>query len=129
MFQVSRQVDYAVQFVSRLAQLEAQQTLSLRTFSNESTISFLFLQKIARSLKQAGIIDSTKGARGGYFLVMPAGRISLMHVVEAIEGPYGVVDCVHGMCNKTQDCKTKEVWLAINRDIVERLRKTPVVTQ
>lgn len=129
MFQVSRQVDYATQLVQRLAELKEKETLSLRVFSNESNISFLFLQKIARALKKAGIVDSTKGSRGGYFLCADMRNVSLKTIFEAIEGPYGVVDCAKGNCSKASGCTTKNIWLEINNDIMQKLEQTPVVTK
>jgi len=127
--QVSRQADYGVQLVRRLAQLDPGARLSLREFSGESNISFLFLQKIARRLKQTKIIDSTKGAHGGYFLVRAADGLMLKDVVEAIEGRFGLVDCIKnpGTCHKTQACSTRPLWEKINQEMAQLLATTPIV--
>jgi len=129
MFTVSRQVDYAIQLVHRLAQLNENETLSLRVFSEESNISFLFLQKIARSLKLQGLVDSTKGARGGYKLGRLADQISVKDIIDAVEGPYAVVECAkvdHG-CTKVTTCKTKDMWQEINKDITAKLETMSVL--
>ncbi len=128
MIQISRQVDYAVQFLTRLAALQNRETLSLKSFSKESSISFLFLQKIARLLKKAGFIEAHKGIHGGYSLTISIENISIKSVIEAVEGPYGIVDCAKGehACSKSGSCQTKYLWQAINKDIVTQLEKTPI---
>lgn len=128
MFQISRQVDYAVQLLARLATLKSDETLSLKTFSKESNISFLFLQKIARQLKRAQLIQARKGINGGYALAVPLEQISIRSVTEAVEGPYALVDCAKGehMCSKSGTCKTKTMWLAINKGILDQLENTSI---
>lgn len=128
-FQVSRQADYAIQLVRRLAQLAPDTRISLSEFSRESSISFLFLQKIARRLKQAKIIDSTRGAHGGYFLVREAASLNLKEVVEAVEGTFGLVDCVRtpGSCGKVHTCSTKSIWEKMNQEVLTMLATTPIL--
>ena len=121
-------MDYAIQLLNRLAELEVGETLSLKTFSKESTISFAFLQKIARILKQAGFVESKKGTSGGYSLNVMAGSISIKKVIDALEGPYTIVDCAKGenMCSKSGSCKTKNMWLQINKTITTELENTSI---
>lgn len=128
MFQISRQVDYAIQFLHRLAELEGGETMSLKRFSEESTISFAFLQKIARILKQAGLIESKQGTSGGYSLSVPLESISIKRVIDVLEGQYTIVDCAKGenMCSKSAACKTKGMWLKINRNITTELENTSI---
>lgn len=129
MFTVSRQVDYAIQLVHRLAQLNENETLSLRVFSDESNISFLFLQKIVRSLKGAELVISSKGARGGYKLGRSADHISVKDIIDAVEGPYAVVECAkvdHG-CTKVSTCKTKDIWQDLNQEITAKLEAMSVI--
>lgn len=129
MFQISKQVDYAIQLIHRLALLKEGETLSLRTFSEESSISFLFLQKIARQLKENNILVSSKGSKGGYYLKRPASEISLREAIEAIEGPYGVVNCMKNkkLCNKIGICKTRPVWKNLNEMVLRELEQTKIV--
>ncbi|MEK7643824.1 MAG: Rrf2 family transcriptional regulator [Patescibacteria group bacterium] len=103
----SRQTDYAIQLVSALAKLPGGNLLSLKIFSIESSISFLFLQKIAQSLKKAKIIASARGKRGGYRLARPAESITVRQIMEAAEGRTGMVDCQtieHQQCSKLKKC-------------------------
>ncbi|MBI2989578.1 MAG: Rrf2 family transcriptional regulator [Candidatus Magasanikbacteria bacterium] len=129
MFQISKQVDYAIQLINRLIILKAGKALSLRVFSEESSISFLFLQKIARQLKQHKLIASSKGKKGGYYLMRSPTTISLKDVIEAIEGPYGVVVCMKNpkLCNKVDRCKTRHVWQGLNDKVLRELEQTKIV--
>lgn len=103
----SRQTDYAIQLSTALAKLPENGLLSLKIFSIESTISFLFLQKIAQSLKKAHLITAARGARGGYRLARSARSITVRQIMEAVEGTSGAVDCQtaeHQQCSKLKKC-------------------------
>lgn len=123
MFLINKQVDYAVQFLLALAALPREESLSLRIFSQNRNISFLFLQKIARSLKAAGFIDAAKGSRGGYFLKITPEQITLKNVVEALEGKYSAVACMKDVhdCPVTQICLSKNVLYQVQSDILRVL--------
>lgn len=123
MIKISRQSDYALQLVSELSALEKGQWLSLKMFSNKSSISFLFLQKIAKKLREAGMIEAIKGKSGGYKLKKPADKITLKSVMEAIEGPYGATDCYKfgKQCQKTDKCKIRHGIGKINNQIIKYL--------
>ena len=131
MLQITRQSDYAIQLVNRLAKLEPRERLSLRPFSRESNISFLFLQKIARQLKQARIIEATLGPSGGYRLKKPAKSISLKDIVEAVEGACGIVDCLkaESVCNKMGNCQSRKVWKKVNTKILKMLNDTLICSR
>jgi len=120
MIKISRQVDYALQFILELSKLEKDALISLKKFSIKSNISFLFLQKIARLLKKAGIIIAVKGKDGGYKLSAPASNIKVLEVIEAIEGPYGITDCSSShKCSKGQNgCNIKRGVNKINSKII-----------
>jgi Rrf2 family protein len=93
MIRVNRQVDYALQLLTALGKVTKDEVLSLREFSRESTISFLLLQKIAKSLREAGLVSAERGPYGGYLLQRPLEQIQLKEVIEAIEGPFGISSC------------------------------------
>ena len=125
MFLINKQVDYAVQFLLALSALPVGQSLSLRLFTQNRNISFLFLQKIVRELKRVGFVDAQKGAHGGYFLCIDSKSISLKDVVEALEGKYAAVACMKGKdnCPITQMCLSKNVLLRVQKDILLTMEK------
>ncbi|MDO8499546.1 MAG: Rrf2 family transcriptional regulator [bacterium] len=85
MFQLRKETDYAIKFLKALSMHE-HRPLSLHDVSLATKISFLFLQKIARKLRLAGLIASTHGQNGGYTLAMPAGRITLNKIIVTMQG-------------------------------------------
>src|SRR3546814_12442059 len=70
----------------------------------------------SKPLAQAGLVEAFRGANGGYRLARPAHGISLFEIVEALEGPLGMTDCiVHvGSCGIQDSCNVRATWLRIN---------------
>src|SRR4051812_9652202 len=85
---LSRTVSYAVRATLQLAQLSAQGPVPCSKLAAEGKMPERFLLQILRNLVTHGILRSTRGVDGGYALVKPANEISLLEVIEAIEGPY-----------------------------------------
>jgi len=125
MFFISKQVDYATQFLVALALQPQDDFLSLKEFSKQHNISFLFLQKIVRLLKKAEFIEANKGAHGGYRLKIAPEKITLRTVVEAVEGKYTAVSCLKEThaCPITEMCLSKNFLFQVQRDILETLEK------
>ncbi|PIR74716.1 MAG: hypothetical protein COU35_00910 [Candidatus Magasanikbacteria bacterium CG10_big_fil_rev_8_21_14_0_10_47_10] len=119
MISISRQVDYGLQLLLALCAIEENTYLSLREFARDRKISFLFLQKIVRKLRVAGLVDAQKGAHGGYCLSVDPASITLKEIVEAIEGMYGPVTCIkEGVCPVDIACPSKSVFSFVQQDIV-----------
>jgi Rrf2 family transcriptional regulator, cysteine metabolism repressor len=85
---LSRTVSYAVRATLQLAQLEEHGPVPCSRLAAEGKMPERFLLQILRNLVTHGILRSTRGVDGGYALVKPADQISLLEVIEAIEGPY-----------------------------------------
>lgn len=126
MVRVTKQIDYALQLLFALVSTDAQGSTSLRDISDESSISFLFLQKIAKLLKDAEIIEATRGAQGGYRLIKSPRDLTLKEIVEAVEGPFGVADCFkHGVvCELQETCQSRKALFSLNDHILDYLNKT-----
>ena len=84
---LSRTVSYAVKATLQLAQLSADGPVPCSKLASEGKMPERFLLQILRNLVTHGILRSTRGVDGGYALVRPADQISLLEVIEAIEGP------------------------------------------
>jgi len=127
MIRFSKELDYAIQLIVKLAQLSNNELLSLKSFSEQREISFLFLQKIARALKSAHIITSTRGSQGGYKLARVSEKISLKDILEAFEGKYAPVDCLRGkLCKRRKDCPTRKFSTRFHEDVLSLLDKYTV---
>lgn len=123
--QITRQADYAVRAVLYLAQLGEEQRAATSQIAQEQQIPPSFLAKIVSQLSVAGLLQTSRGARGGVSLARSPEEISLLEVVEAIDGPILLNECVgNGACNFGDDCPMKPIWCDAQAELVERLRNT-----
>jgi Rrf2 family protein len=123
--QITRQADYAVRAVLYLAQLGEEQRAATSQIAEDQQIPPSFLAKIVSQLSVAGLLQTSRGARGGVSLARSPEEISLLEVVEAIDGPILLNECVgNGACNFGDDCPMKPIWCDAQSELVERLRNT-----
>lgn len=126
MLQFTKETDYGIQLLLALAKLKDRQVLSLRKFSAANNISFLFLQKVVRKLREAGLVESSKGAQGGYSLKKSLNKISLKEAVEAIDGECAVSNCLRPepdcRCVKENNCGVKNIFCKVNKQLVSYLQ-------
>lgn len=124
--QITRQADYAVRAVLYLVQLGADQRAATSQIAEEQQIPPSFLAKIVSQLSVAGLLQTSRGARGGVSLAKEPEKISLLEVIEAIDGPILLNECVSagGVCVFGEDCPMRPVWCEAQAELVERLRTT-----
>lgn len=124
--QITRQADYAVRAVLFVAQLEEGERVATSIIATEEDIPLPFLAKIVSQLSVKNILDAMRGASGGVRLSRPATDISLLEVIEAIDGEISLNRCVVSdtACPSTGDCPVHEVWSDAQRELVHRLQNT-----
>lgn len=113
MFGFTKKTDYALVALARLAQQAAEggDALSARQVAEQFRLPVPLMMNVMKDLQRAGIVASTRGARGGYYLAEPAEQVSLMAVVTAMEGPIKVAACCEEAvadrclaCSLTESC-------------------------
>ncbi len=124
--QITRQADYAVRAVLYLAGLGPGTRASTAQIANEQKIPATFLAKIVSQLAAAGILRAVRGARGGVTLARPPHEVSLLEIVEAIDGPVMLNQCTidPAECPLGEDCSVRDVWCGAQADLVKRLAET-----
>jgi Rrf2 family protein len=124
--QITRQADYAVRAMMYLTQLGPERRAATSQIAQEKQIPPSFLAKIVSQLSVAGLLQTSRGARGGVSLAKPPAEISLFDVVEAIYGPILLNECVGeiGMCTFGDSCPMKPIWCEAQQELVERLGQT-----
>ena len=124
--QITRQADYAVRAVLYLARLEPTQRAATSQVAQEQRIPPSFLAKIISQLSIAGLLHTSRGARGGVTLARDPQDISLLEVIEAIDGPIMLNECVTdgGTCTFDEECPLRPVWCEAQNDLVVRLQGT-----
>ena len=128
--QLTRAGEYAVRCALYLAMRPDDGEVSRRQVSQAMQVPLQFLGKIAQQLAHAGIIQITKGAKGGYRLAKPADQISLLDVVEAVEGPLGLNLCLmrKDSCHRSSFCPVHDVWLEAQAGLRETLGKADLAS-
>lgn len=124
--QITRQADYAVRAMLYLAKLEPGQRAATSEIAEAKKIPPSFLAKIISQLSIAGLIHTSRGARGGVLLSRPTESISLLEVVEAIDGPISLNECTLSpdICEFSEDCPIHKIWCETQADLVNKLRQT-----
>ncbi|MBN8581384.1 MAG: Rrf2 family transcriptional regulator [Anaerolineae bacterium] len=123
--QITRQADYAVRAVLHLARSGDTRTAT-SVIAEEQKIPPSFLAKIISQLSIAGLLHTSRGARGGVTLARQAGEITLLEVIEAIDGPIQLNECVGNTntCSFDKDCPLRPVWCEAQEELVGRLKGT-----
>ena len=112
-----------------LARSYGQGPLPLAKVSHLQNISLAYLEQIVASLREAGLVVSTRGAHGGYHLAHQPQAITVGDVLRALEGPIAPVICASevrqaGRCEREEVCLTRPVWEKVRDSIVTALDST-----
>ncbi len=121
--QITRQADYAVRAVLYLAR-KGNQRAATSQVAQEQRIPPSFLAKIISQLSIAGLLHTSRGARGGVTLAREPKQITLLEVVEAIDGPIQLNECVgdNGSCSFESDCPLQPIWCDAQDVLVKQLK-------
>lgn len=121
--QITRQADYAVRAVLYLAKIDGGDRASTSQIAREQHIPPSFLAKIVSQLSVAGVVQTSRGARGGVSLSRPPSNITLLEVVEAIDGPIALNECVRNpnACEFCDSCDVHPVWSTAQSHLIDHL--------
>jgi len=124
--QITRQADYALRAIYHLTKLEPTERAATSHIAEEQHIPPSFLAKIISQLSIAGLIHTSRGARGGVSLARSPEEITILEVVEAIDGPIALNECTSSpeSCPFGQNCPLRKLWCGTQADLVEKLRNT-----
>jgi Rrf2 family protein len=109
---LTRAGEYAIRCVLFMAMNRDRPILARKEIAEAMDIPAQFLGKVAQNLAKAGIIAIRQGAHGGYELTIPPEKLSLLRVVEAIDGEIFLNDCLHrpDTCDRSPLCSVHRVW-------------------
>ncbi|MDZ7345132.1 MAG: Rrf2 family transcriptional regulator [candidate division KSB1 bacterium] len=115
----SRPCEYALQAVLYLALQPPEQMTTIKDLAKKLDIPSPFLAKILQNLSRKGLLTSLKGPAGGFMLAMPAKEITLLHIVEAIDGKALFEKCVLGFpeCSGKNPCPVHETWARLRENL------------
>ncbi|CBA15547.1 SUF system Fe-S cluster assembly regulator [Xanthomonas albilineans] len=122
MLRVTKLTDYATVVLNVLA-ARPTEVLSATELAEQAGLEPPTVSKLLKPLAQAGLVEGLRGVHGGYRLARPANAITLIEIVEAMEGPLAITECSHhgNQCNITHTCGVRSNWRLINDVIADAL--------
>lgn len=118
--QITRAGDYGLQGMLYLASLPERKEAFVSQIAKAQKIPTCFLAKIFQNLSKAGLVHSYRGAKGGYVLARPADEITLLDIIQGVEGPIQISLCTkgNGACSKSKKCPIHPIILEA-QDIIK----------
>lgn len=122
---ISAKEMYGLRAMSEFARHYGQGPLSLADVARSQGISQPYLEQIAIDLRRAGLLESKRGAQGGYCLIRSPHDVTAGDVIRALEGHILPVQCVAEdlcvPCNREEGCTTRGIWERVRDRLVETL--------
>lgn len=123
---VSTRGEYGVRAMVALARNHGAGPLSIAVIARESSVPYSYLEQLIVPLRKAGLVESKRGAQGGYVLSRAPEEIRVGEVYRVMEGPVAPMECVsedeaEQTCPLIPNCETRPVWLKVRDSIVEAI--------
>ncbi|MBN7772217.1 RrF2 family transcriptional regulator [Clostridium aminobutyricum] len=120
---ISTKGRYGLQALLDLAIYGENDYISLKSVAERQGMSDNYLEQLFAALKKNGLVESTRGAQGGYRLSKDASEITVRQVLNALEGPLALVDCIiegnQHECDRFECCVTRVLWQKIMDELNE----------
>ncbi|MDD2767785.1 MAG: SUF system Fe-S cluster assembly regulator [Methylococcus sp.] len=122
MLRISKLTDYAIILLGQMARA-GEQTFAAAELAEHTSIAMPTASKILKALARAGIVTSTRGARGGYTLADKPEHTSVARIIDALEGPIALTECgiEQDSCQQSSSCDVRSHWNVINRAVLAAL--------
>jgi Rrf2 family cysteine metabolism transcriptional repressor len=130
----STKAEYGVRVMVDLARRGGAQPVALAEIAEAEGLPLAYLEHLVARLRRAGLVESRRGARGGYLLAREPAQITMAEVVEALEGRIAPIECISSSpdgtvhCVRESDpahiCTTKVLWTRVRAAIVQTLQET-----
>lgn len=119
MLRLGKLTDYGIVLLATFAERPAGTTCTARELAETTRLPFPAVGKVLKTLAQAELLVSHRGAKGGYALARPPETISVAEIIEALEGPIALMECSAGPghCQKEASCHVRDPWQRIQSTI------------
>ena len=127
----STKAEYGVRVMAHLARHDGEDPISLGTIADAEGLPLAYLEHLVQRLRKAELVESRRGAHGGYTLARPAADITMAEVVSALEGDIAPIECITAdadgalICARegAEPCPTKLLWTRVQGSIVRTLNE------
>jgi Rrf2 family protein len=116
---ISTKIRYGTRAMVELACHYGEGPIELREIAKREDISLKYLEQVIVPLRTAGFVKSARGSKGGYFLARHPSEICLKDLVETLDGPLNLIECLKDpkACQKVPYCTTRDVWQEVSEAI------------
>ena len=116
---ISTKGRYGLRILIDLATHDPEKPRMLKDIAESQQISEKYISRLVIDLRRAGLIRSVRGVKGGFHLAKLPEEITLLKVLETMEGPLSVVECVKSpeKCKRQMLCPARSIWKKLNDDI------------
>jgi Rrf2 family protein len=121
---------YGVRLMFDLALHYGEGPIYLKDIAERQEVSVKYLWQLINPLKTKGLVNSTRGAHGGYVLGKEPGLISLKEILQVLEGSLCLVDCVDtpSLCERSPSCISRDIWEEASKGLQQMLENTTLAT-
>ena len=125
MLTISRETDYACRVILHLSMLPVESRVTAQEIAKKRIIPRALVRRVITRLGKAKLIITTRGSGGGLALARPSSQISLLDVVQALEGPVAMNACTQNdyVCPLMQICTVHETWCKVQQLVVDELAR------
>ena len=126
MIRVTKLTDYGIVLMTRLAGTDVGQVVTAPELAEGMQLPLPTVRKILKTLTRENLLVSQRGASGGYSLARDPERITLMDMVQALEGPMALTECATGDpcdCERENVCNMRDNWSLVNNLVQSTLEK------
>ena len=123
MIRMSKETDYGIVVLAYFASAQEGLKQNAREVAMESQLPLPMARKVLKILAREGLLVSHRGAKGGYSLARGGGEISIAEIVQAMEGPLAMTECIEapGKCRHEPVCELRTSWPRINEIVFQAL--------
>ena len=122
---ISTKGRYGLRTLMDIAIHQSNGPVNLNDIAERQGISSKYLWQIVNLLKTAGLVRGTRGPKGGYALLRNPAEITMLDVLQILEGPISLVECVDDpdFCSRVENCVTHSVWEEVSQTVRNALQK------
>ena len=121
---MSTRARYGVRLMFELGLRYGGKPMLLKDIARNEELSEKYLSQLVMPLKASGLVNSVRGAQGGYLLARPPEQITVKDIVEVLEGDLAPSDCSkdNSLCSRSSYCITRDVWEKLEKSISKTLK-------
>jgi Rrf2 family protein len=116
---ISTKIRYGTRAMLELASRYGEGPIELKEIARRENVSLKYLEQVIVPLRTAGLVKSVRGSKGGYSLAKPPSEVCLKDLVEILDGPIHLIECLNDprVCQRIPSCVTRDIWKEVSEAI------------